>query len=294
MPNKDTIVAVLSDMQVGSTVALCPPAWNLYDGNTVHASPAQMIIHRQWIRSAKVIKDALTEGRVRKRLVLILNGEPIDGVHHESTQLITRIKQEQIAMAISLLDEWVKIVGYEPKRKDCIYLVRGTCAHESGNAINEIGRDMDGVVAIRKDTSDKIKDGRYYFEKLRRTVNGKLFHISHHGFTRGSRAWTSSNSISYSLKSMYFNGLDYGYDIPDYVIRSHNHVYTNAYYHGRQKTMHGCITPCWQLKTHFGNRVAANEDINTIGMVYYEVLKSGASQHFKEIIEVQDAPIQEF
>jgi hypothetical protein len=294
MPNKDTVVAVISDIQVGSTVAICPSKWNLSEGGTFHASPAQKIMRRQWIHSAKQVGELLAEGRVRKRLVLVLNGEPIDGDHHDTPQIITKNTGEQIDMAISLIDEWMQLAGYEPERGDCMYLVRGTSAHEKGEYIERIGRDLEGVVPYRKDSSSTTKDGRYHFQKLRRTVNGKMFHIAHHGFSRGSRAWTSENSIAYSLKSMYFNGLDYGYDIPDFVIRSHKHVFTYAYYHGRRKVIYGCQTPCWQLKTHFGNQVAANEDINTIGMIYFDVLESGATKIYPEIMEVQDTKVEEF
>lgn len=294
MPNKDTVIALISDMQVGSTLALCPPTWNLMEGGTYHASPGQKIIYRQWVDSAKKVKGLLTEGRERKRLVLILNGEPIDGYHHGTAQLITTLKQEQINMAIALLDTWMMLTGFDPDRGDCMYLVRGTSAHERGQHIEEIGRDLDGVVPYRPDTSPLEKDGRYHFQKLRRRVNGQLFHISHHGFRRGSRAWTTNNSIMYGLKSMYFSNLDRGLPIPNYVIRSHNHVYTTGEYHGRNADMWGCITPCWQLKTNFGNRVAANDDINTIGMISFDILQSGASKIYPEIIEVEDEPIKEF
>jgi hypothetical protein len=294
MSNKDTVVAVISDMQVGSTVALCPPKWNLFDGGTHSASPAQMIIYRQWIHAAKQVKDLLNEGRVRKRLVLILNGEPIDNYHHGTPQIITKRPQEQIEMAIALLDEWMQVTGYDPKRGDKMYLVRGTSAHESGEYINQIGRDLDGVVPCRKDTSSITKDGRYYFHKLRRTVNGKYFHVTHHGFGRGTRAWTQENAISYSLKSQYCSCLDQGIPIPDYMVTGHFHVFNEAYYYGKQKPMYGCTSPCWQLKTHFGNRVAALEDINTIGMVSFDVLKSGATKIYPEYIKVEDTPVEEF
>lgn len=294
MPNKDTVVAVISDMQVGGTTALAPPKWNLAEGGTYHASPAQMILYRQWINSAKVTKDLLNETKRRKRLVLILNGEPIDNFHHETNQVITQHGQEQTEMAVSLLDEWMQIVDYQPKRNDVMYLVRGSTAHERGEYINTLGRDLDGVVPLRRDTSEITKDGRYYFQKLRRTVNGKMFHIAHHGFSKGSRAWTSENSISYTLKSMYMNALDMGYDIPDFVIRSHNHVFTQAWYHGRRKSMFGCITPCWQLKTHFGNQVAANDDINTIGMINFDIMESGASKVIPEILEIEDTKVEVF
>lgn len=293
MTNKDTVVAVISDMQVGSTVALCPPKWNLYEGGTFHASPAQMIIYRQWVQSAKKVKDLLSGGRNRKRLVIVLNGEPIENDHHDTPQIITKNPQEMIDMSVSLLDEWMGIVNYEPKRGDCMYLVRGTSAHEKGEHIEQIGRDLEGVVPFRADSQGR-KDGRYHYQKLRRTVNGRLFSIVHHGFSRGSRAWTTENGIYNSLKSMYFSGLDYQQDIPDFVIRSHKHVFTYAYYYGRNKTMYGCQTPCWQLKTHFGNQVAANQDINTIGMISFDVLKSGAAQVYPEILEVEDTKVEEF
>lgn len=294
MPNKDTVVAVISDMQVGSTMALAPSKWNLHDGGTFHASPAQMIIHRQWVHSAKQVKDVLADGRNRKRLVLVLNGEPIDGDHHDTPQIVTKNRTEQIDMAVSLLDEWMQVVEYEPKRGDCMYLVRGTSAHERGEHIERIGRDLDGVVPYRKDSSTLTKDGRYHWQKLRRTVNGKLFNVTHHGFSRGSRAWSTENAIYNTLKSAYFTALDYGYEAADFYIRSHKHVLTVAEYHGRNKTLHGVQTPCFQLKTHFCNQVAANEDINTIGIIYYDVLKTGATQFYSDVIEIEDAKVEEF
>jgi len=294
MPNKDAVVAVISDMQVGSTVAICPSKWNLSDGGTFHASPAQKIMRRQWIHSAKQVGELLTERRPRKRLVLILNGEPIDNHHHETPQLITKTPNEQIDMAISLIDEWLQLAGYDAKRGDCMYLVRGTSAHEKGEYIERIGRDLEGVVPYRKDSSPTNKDGRYHFQKLRRTVNGRQFNITHHGFSRGSRAWTTENGIYNNLKSMYFTALDYGYDPADFYIRSHKHVFTQAYYYGRNKTLHGVQTPCWQIKTHFGSMVAANEEINTIGIIYYDVLKTGATQFYSEVMEIEDTKVQEF
>lgn len=292
--DKDAVVAVISDMQVGGKTALAPLKWSLNDGDSYHASPAQRIIHRQWISSAKAVHDLLTENKQRKRLIIVLNGEPIDGDHHDSPQIITRNRTEQASMAASLIDEWMQVAEYEPKRGDCMYLVRGTTAHEKGEHINTIGRDLDGVVPLRRDSSPLKKDGCYYYQKLRKTINGQYFHITHHGFSRGTRAWTTENSIAYSLKSLYFTCLDQGLKIPDYVVTSHYHVFNQAYYYGKQKTMYGCTTPCWQLKTHFGNQVAALEDVNTIGMVSFDVLKSGATKVYPEFMEVEDSPITEF
>ena len=293
MPDKDTVVAVISDMQVGSTVALCPPKWNLYEGGTFHASPAQNIIHRQWIHSAKQVNELLTETRVRKRLVLVLNGEPIDNHHHDTPQIITKTPGEQIDMAITLLDEWMQLAGYEPKRGDCMYLVRGTSAHEKGEHIEQIGRDLAGVVPYRKDSSKTTKDGRYHHQKLRKMVNGELFQIAHHGLGRGTRPWTKENSISYALKSMYFECLDSNQPIPSVVVASHFHTFVQAYYHGKQKTMYGCITPSWQLKTNFVYRVAALENLNSIGNLYFDVTKSGAIKPMPDVIEIEDVPIGE-
>ena len=292
--DKDAVVAVISDMQVGSSVALCPPKWDLLDGGTYRASPSQKLLHRQWIDSAKQLNDLLTEGRGRKRLVVVLNGEPIDNHHHDTPQVITKRATEQIDMAISLLDEWLGIVDYAPKRGDCMYLVSGTSAHERGEHIERIGRDIDGVVPLRKDTSPITKDGRYHFQKLRKTINGVYFKIQHHGFGRGGRVWTRENSIGYSLKSMYFECLDNKKPIPDISIASHFHQFVEAFYYGKQKTMYGCTTPCWQLKTNYGNQVAALDDMNTIGNIYFDVTKSGTYKRYPVIMEVEDSPITEF
>ena len=52
--------------------------------------------------------------------------------------------------------------------------------------------------------------------------------------------------------------------------------------------------PRWQLKTHFANRVAALEDLNTIGNIYIDVNKSGSFMPYPDILEVMDQPITEF
>ena len=290
MANKDTIVAVHSDLHAGSTVAVCPPSWVNLDGNTISASPGQLILYRQWKRSAFKVKEALNENRRRKRLVIVLNGEPIDGDHHETYQLITKNKPEQEGIAISLLDEWMKIVEFDPKRGDCMYMTRGTTSHEKGQHLNNIGRDLDGVVPYRKDSSPTTKDGRYFYDILRRTVNGKLFDIAHHGFSVSKRRWLKSNNVRWTLISMYFDALEEGLPIPDYVIRSHLHEYT----YDRYKDMWGCVTPAWQIKTNFGFKVAPNNHINTIGMIYFDVTKDGFSKEYAEYIKVEDTPVKEF
>ena len=291
---KDTVVAIISDMHVGSSVSVCPLKWNLMEGGTYRASPGQKIIHRQWVKSAKKINDLRTDGKEKKRLIVILNGEPIDGNHHGTAQLITLLPKEQINMAISLLDEWLGIAEFDSKRDDCIYLVRGTSTHEKGEHINQIGRDLDGVVPFRPDSSPNVKDGRYHHQKLRRTVNGVLFDIAHHGFSRGARAWTRSNSIRWSLMSIYLTCLKKKLPIPRYVIRSHKHYFTWDALHDDDVTIWGFLTPTWQLKTNFSYMVAANDPLNTIGIIYFDVLASGASQHYKEIIEIEDTKVKEF
>jgi hypothetical protein len=294
MTDKDTVISVISDMQTGSSVALCPPKWNLYDGGTHTASPGQMLMHRKWIDSAKNIKDLLTETRRRKRLVIVLNGEPIDGNHHDTPQLITKTPNEQLEMASALIDEWMQVAEYEPKRGDCMYLVRGTDVHEKGEHIERLGRDFEGVVPYRKDSSSTTKDGRYHHQKLRKTVNGHLFQIAHHGLGVGTRPWTRENSISYSLKQIYFDCLDDKQPIPSVVIASHFHRFVQAYYHGKQKTIYGCVTPSWQLKTNYITRIASLENLNSIGNLYFDVTKSGAIKPIPDIIEIEDVPIGEF
>jgi hypothetical protein len=77
------------------------------------------------------------------------------------------------------------------------------------------------------------------------------------------------------------------------VVASHFHTFIQAYYHGKQKVMYGCVTPSWQVKTNFVNRVAALENLNSIGNLYFDVTVSGAIKPIPDIIEIEDVPIGE-
>lgn len=292
--NKDTVIAVISDLHVGGRTSICPMKWNSLDGDPHRASPAQRIIHRQWINCAEQVRDCLTETKERKRLVLVINGDVIDGDHHDSHQLITRIKQEQINMASDLIDEWVRVAGYDPDRDDCIYLVRGTDAHEKGDSLEQIGKDIDGVIPFRKPSSEDSSDGRYSHNLLRKTVNGVYFRLTHHGLSTGRLPWTSEDSIRRKLKAMYFDCLDRKKPIPNYVIGAHIHQYRIAYYYGRNQSMCGVTSPSWQMRTHHGNRVAALDDHNDIGMIWFDVMANGNSREFHDILELEDVKISEF
>src|SRR5512139_2836879 len=81
-----TLLVVISDLHINSTVAVCPPTVNLDDGGSYHATPAQRWLWECW-------KDAwrkIREQAAGRRVVLLINGDlgELD-TKRRSNQLIT-------------------------------------------------------------------------------------------------------------------------------------------------------------------------------------------------------------
>jgi hypothetical protein len=81
-----TSILILSDLHIGSTVALCKPSNQLDDGGTYLASTGQHWLHRCW--------EDMTERVWRNRrgdLYIVVNGDAVEGdLKRRSAQLISR------------------------------------------------------------------------------------------------------------------------------------------------------------------------------------------------------------
>lgn len=273
----NTIVVIAADTHSGSTTGLLTPGkWTGLDGQTWQMSKGQRVLLEQWNECWYRVKEL----RKKSRLVVVHNGDAIDGVHHGTTQLITSDKEEQKRMHIAAMESGLDIAEF--KKGDLLYYVYGTEMHVA-TAEDAIARDFtwpDGkhyVPAVIKPSADaNYKDGRFIRDQLKLDINGVIFDIAHHGFRSGNRAWTKENSVNYACKSIYFDYVERGIKFPRYIIRSHMHEFISGIYRGKRGTIEGFITPAFQLKTHHGHRVA-NEKIADIGMLIVVVKDNGES-----------------
>jgi hypothetical protein len=257
---RDVVRVIMSDMHSGSNYALfLDRAW--HGKHTSHVPREKQIkIRMQFEKFADEVKQA----RKNKAVELIHNGDAIDGDHHHSGDICTLIEEEQEQIHIELMNEFQKRIGW--RSGDKLYYTVGTRVH-TGESEHTIGKELNA-----------IPDGDFHaWEFLPLVTNGTLSWFVHHGSGKGDGA-NEGNSLRNWLKGVYFESLKDKTRPPDIVYSAHVHTPTYGSYVYREemtfKTMHGIITPSWQMKTAYAwQKVPAKK--NKIGGVIQEIKADG-------------------
>lgn len=258
---KDVIHVVMSDMHSGSNYALfLKNPWQGTKGNNHTATSWQVEIRKQFERYAEDIRQA----RQGKQVKLIHNGDAIDGDHHQSGDVCTTNALEQAKIHIDLMTEFQKLIDWQAG--DEMHYTRGTQTHVN-QFENYIGEEMNAVPC-----------GDFYVhDALELETNGTYSLFAHHGPGRGDGA-NEGNSMRNWLRNMQQEATKDGTRIHDNVWTGHVHYPTYSSYIWREKmnfrTMHGIITPSWQLKTSFGWQVASTKRAK-IGGAWQEIKADG-------------------
>jgi hypothetical protein len=125
-------VAVVADLHINSSVALCPPVFNLDEGGTFRSSKGQRWLWEHWLSFWQEVKGL--EGR----RVAILNGDigELD-IKRRSYQLISPNKAMILKMVLMTLEPMLEAV-------DEVIVLRGTMAHIGKSAWLEemVGNDL--------------------------------------------------------------------------------------------------------------------------------------------------------
>lgn len=242
-------------------------------------------------KCAALVRDA----RKGKRLIIVHDGDAIEGVHHGSPQIITPSEYEQIDIHIEIMDHFLKLVRFK-SGSDALYYVTGTECH-TNDGEHIIAKDL-GAEMNREATKDHNPDpdltpqlkerSVYTFDELYLMVNGRLLWFVHHGPSAGKGA-NMGNALRNWLKNIFYEQLHEGERPPDMVITGHTHndYYTPDVrrYNGGYHITHGLIVPAWQKKTRFANQVAPVSK-NRIGLAYFGVSAAGD-------IRVPEIPVME-
>lgn len=261
MKNKDVLLVSLSDMHSGSTTALFPNRQMtfIHGGKpAIIASPTseQKQLHDHWVHCGKNIK-AMAKS---KRLIVVHNGDAIDGNHHGSIQIITPNQKHQTDIHIELMDELLKLSGFSVKNGDELHYTSGTESHTewAEYGIKEYYNAL----------------GAQYHDEMQINVNGRLVWYTHHGANAGKGA-NEGNGVRGWLRDIYFDCLKSGITPPDMITTSHYHkAHYQPYTDGYNHTIHGQILPSWQRKTRYAYRVAPFQR-NDIGMTVTEITAAG-------------------
>lgn len=266
--DKDTLVVPISDLHSGGATALFPHYNQLENG-------FWQFKHTRYIPSGRQCEmaehfdycaDRIAEMRDGKRLIIVENGDAIDGVHHHSLQLATHNPDEQMDVHVWLMQRFMKRAGFEKNKGDLLYVIAGTETHT---------KEKEDYIA-RELGAENHPDGADLFDFLELRINGRLVWFMHEGAGPG-RGVNQGNALRNWMRDKYWERLEEGLNIPDVVISGHYHVPVYDVYVRRHRVMHGLILPSFQLPTRFTRKVAAAA-LAKVGIYTLEISRDGNVQ----------------
>jgi len=235
------ILAHVSDLHVGSTVALSPAKLTLDDGHEFRPSKLQRWINARWADYWERVDNLKTQHQAE--VVTIINGEAADNNRHPTTQLITRHEGDLIRAALKAL---------EPARAvtDRFIVTRGTEAHVGANAsLDEQVAEALGAVRNQETSTSS-------WWKWHGMLEGVRIDAAHHPVSGSSKANTQGAG---AIRTAVEVGKDYvkrGMPVPHLILRGHRHIPEDSYYNS---VFGRCIiNPAWQASTSFGHRLGGN------------------------------------
>ena len=234
-------LVVISDPHCGCRFGLCPDvkAVSLDGGGTYKPSPQQRKVAGRWDEFwGEWVKD-VTEGLP---YAVVVNGDALDGVHHNSTTQISHNKADQQYIAETMLKPIVELC------EGRFYVMRGTEAHTG-----QSGEDEERLAKALGAVPDQ--DGRYSRNEMWMRVGTRLVHILHHIGVSGSAHYRTS-ALSRELEEIYNESAKWCEEPPGAVVRSHRHVHDEVRIATKMGYSYCFVTAGWQLKTPFAYKVA--------------------------------------
>lgn len=244
---KPIVLAVVSDVHCGSTLAPCPPEGvRLDDGGTYHPSKVQQWLWECW--EDYWGKVGALRDKHKADLWFVSNGDAVEGDHHGTSQIISRNLEAQNYVRDRV---YGVPLALHPKR---VFIVRGTEAHvgPSGNQEEALARHM----KAEKDPDS----GTWSWWHLRLKAHDVLLDFKHHGRT-GGRPWTRASALGILASEILQECAEYGAQYPDVAVRAHKHVRGDSYNNHPVRVI---AQPAWQIKTGHGHKVVA-ESLAALG-----------------------------
>lgn len=243
MPNKDTLLVLLSDMHSGSNFALFPDRTVKLKGGGNHTPNSdQQLIYARWLKFI----DEVSKERKGRKVILVNDGDAIEGHHHKNTDAVRDI-DDQCEIHIELMNQFQKGIGWQ--RGDALYYVRGTETHTTAKE-EDLAEEMGAI---------QHANGEYIADHLELNINGRVAWFIHEGSTAGNGA-NEGNALRNWLRNVYFDALKDHEEPPDAVYSGHVHTPAYQVYiasdNGQPRMVHGIILPSWQKKTRFAYKVA--------------------------------------
>jgi hypothetical protein len=229
---------VVSDLHCGCKMGLCPPVVSLDDGGEYRASRLQLKVWSWWEEFWEQWVPEVTHG---EKYSVVINGDAIDGVHHNSVTQISNNITDQLRIARSALEPIAK------KCKGRFYVVRGTEAH-----VGQSGQDEEKLAEMLGAVQDK--EGAFSRYEVWIRIGKALAHVMHHIGTTG-RTHYETSAVMAELGEEYVQAGRWKMEPPDVVVRSHRHRCIEVKLPTYLGYGYSFTTAGWQLKTPFTYRI---------------------------------------
>lgn len=251
---------IISDIHAGCKLALCPPnGVKLDEGGKYMPSSTQRKIWAYWRDFWDRWVPDVTHG---DPYCLLINGDGVDGSHHNSTTQITQNITTQGKIAYEML-------APEAEKAKQLYITRGTGVHDG-----ESGREMESLA--EKLGAIPNKEGQFARYELWKYLGGKkaLIHALHHIGTTGSAAYESTAVHKEMIESFVEAGR-WGERAPDVIVRAHRHRYFKTEIATKNDRAMSIVTPCWQGKTPFVFKIGLRQSQPQFGGIMLKVSDDG-------------------
>lgn len=194
MPSKNILLITLSDMHSGSSRALFPNRmFPMNQGETNHTpTDIQQKIYDHWIQCAEWVKSK----RKGKHVIMVHNGDAIEGIHHNSIQVVSPDWDDHVAIHIDLIETFRKTAGITAS--DQMYYVSGTESHTK-NYEETIAAHFDAEPA-----GEIFGKTLRLHHELRLQLHGREIWFTHHGANAGKGA-NEGNGLRNWLRDIYWD-----------------------------------------------------------------------------------------
>ena len=274
----DTLLVSLADTHCGSKTGLMPDGnYQKIDGGTEAPTNTQKLLWGQWKESW----DNIAKLRKNKRLIVVVNGDATDGIHHDAIQIISTNPGDHKNIHIDCMDYGLRLAKFG--KGDLLYYIMGTGSHcgTANSYTNDVAEDLGAVPMPDSYDSERNKYRRYFWDHLPLEINGKIHDYAHEGVSAGRRAWTKENTFRSWIKSNMMERIinGDGNSIPRVYWRAHRHVNIESeIVKVGNYICEGIILPSFQAKTQYANKKFST-DISDIGMYATECDKDGGVIH---------------
>lgn len=247
--SRPVVLAVVSDVHAGSTVAVCPPKIEMDDGGEYVASKAQRWLWQGWLGFWKAVKQAA----VGADLYTVFNGDLTEGFHHGTTQILTANPTAQSRVVDACMGV---VLDLNPAK---MFFVRGTAAHVGKSAAYE-ERIALGLWKDKRPVQKDPDTGTASWWHLPMEIHGKRLSFAHHG-RMGQRPWTKHNIPALLAHQIFMERTTR--ELPYYhlAVRSHFHTFVDTHEVSPTRLIQ---TPAWQLHTEYAWK-AVPENLADIG-----------------------------